>query len=408
MTTAAPVTARSTAARPTFARVLSVDALRGLVMILMALDHVRDFVSRDAMQFSPTDLTRTTPAIFLTRWVTHFCAPTFAFTAGLGAYFWLRRRRSNGALSRYLVTRGLWLILIELTLLRFVFFLDYRYTNAFFLLNVIWMLGLSMIVLAVLVHLPPKILIPLSIVVIAGHNLFDGINAQRFGQAAWVWNILHQPGVFRVGSDMAFVAYPLVPWFAVMALGFCAGQVFQWDFLQRQQFLLRTGVALTVAFLILRAVNVYGDPSRWTSQHSVVLTAMSFLNCTKYPPSLLFLLMTLGPALVALACLERISLSDSNPLLVFGRVPFFYFVLHLAVIHAIAILISLARYGRTPFLLVPPPSLGGPADMFPANFGVSLAMVYVLWIAVVVGLYPVCRRFARLKRERRSWWLSYL
>lgn len=377
-------------------------------MILMALDHVRDFTSRDAMQFLPTDLSRTTPAIFLTRWITHFCAPTFAFTAGLGAFLWLRRSRSAAQLSRYLVTRGVWLIFLELTLLRFIFFLDYRYTNAFILLNVIWMLGLSMIVLAVLVHLPRKFLLLLSVVVIAAHNLLDPIDAERFGRGAWLWTILHQPGRFHLGSDVVFVAYPLIPWFAVMALGFCFGEVFQWDFLRRQQLLLRIGFALTVGFCVLRAVNVYGDPVPWEAQHSALFTALSFLNCTKYPPSLLFLLMTLGPALIAMACLERMQLSDSNPMLVFGRVPFFFFVIHLAVIHAIAILISLARYGVTPFLFLPAPSMGGQREMFPANFGVSLGTVYMIWIAVIVALYPLCRQFARLKRERRSWWLSYL
>jgi uncharacterized membrane protein len=377
-------------------------------MIVMTLDHVRDFISREAMQFSPTDLTRTTPAIFLTRWITHFCAPTFAFTAGLGAYFWLRHNRTRAQLSRFLVTRGLWLIFLELTLLRFIFFLDYRFTDTFIFLNVLWMLGLCMVVLAALIHLPRRALIGLSVVAVAGHNLLDHVTAAQFGRFGWLWNIVHQQGVFHAGSDTIFVAYPLVPWFAVMALGYCAGPVFQWDFLRRQQFLLRTGFALTAAFFILRAVNIYGDPSRWSVQHSQVFTALSFLNCTKYPPSLLFLLMTLGPALIVMAWLERVQLAESNPMLVFGRVPFFYFVVHLAVIHAVAILISLMRYGRTPFLFLSAPSLGGSREMFPADFGVSLFTVYVVWIAIVVGLHPLCRRFAQLKRDRRDWWLSYL
>lgn len=408
MVSATVASARFPVSRSVTTRIQSIDALRGIVMILMALDHVRDFISREAMQFSPTDLARTTPAIFLTRWITHYCAPTFAFTAGLGAFFWLRRNRTPAQLSRFLITRGLWLIFLELTLIRFVFFLDYRFTNAFFLLNVIWMLGLSMIVLAVLIHLPRPVLIGLGLAVVAGHNLLDPISAAQFGRSAWLWNVLHQLGAFKAGSDMVFVAYPLVPWFAVMALGYCMGPVFQWDFLRRQQFLLRTGFALTAAFFILRAVNVYGDPVPWSMQHSLMFTAMSFLNCTKYPPSLLFLLMTLGPALVVLALLERLQFSDRNPMLVFGRVPFFYFVMHLAVIHAVAILMSFLRYGRTPFLWLSPPSMGGPRELFPADFGVSLVSVYVVWIGILIALYPLCSRFARLKRERRDWWLSYL
>ena len=408
MVSTAPATARFSVLKSSSARIHSIDALRGMVMILMALDHVRDFISRDAMQFAPTDLSRTTPAIFLTRWITHFCAPAFAFTAGLGAFFWLRRSRTRAQLSRFLLTRGLWLIFLELTLLRFVFFLDYHLTNAFILLNVLWMLGLSMIVLAVLIYVPRRALIVLSIVTIIGHNLLDNVAASQFGRFAWLWTILHQQGAFRIGSDTIFVAYPLVPWFAVMALGYCLGPVFQWDFLRRQQFLLRTGFALTAGFVILRSVDAYGDPAPWFRYHSATFTALSFLNCTKYPPSLLFLLMTLGPAFIALACLERVQPSDSNPMLVFGRVPFFYFVLHLAVIHAIAILISLLRYGHSPFLFLPAPSMGGSREIFPADYGVSLLAVYVVWIAIVVMLYPLCNRFAQLKRNRRDWWLSYL
>jgi uncharacterized membrane protein len=408
MVSAAPASARFPAVRSSAARIYSVDALRGIVMIVMTLDHVRDFISREAMQFSPTDLTRTTPAIFLTRWITHFCAPTFAFTAGLGAFFWMRRNRTRAQLSRFLLTRGLWLIFLELTLLRFIFFLEYRFTDAFIFLNVLWMLGLCMVVLAALIYVPRRALIGLSVVVVAGHNLLDHVTAAKFGRFGWLWNVVHQQGAFQVGTDTVFVAYPLVPWFAVMALGYCVGPVFQWDFLRRQQFLLRTGFALTAAFFILRAVNIYGDPSPWSVQHSTVFTALSFLNCTKYPPSLLFLLMTLGPALIVMAWLERVQIADANPMLVFGRVPFFYFVIHLAVIHVVAILISLARYGRTPFLFLSAPSLGGPRDAFPSDFGVSLFTVYVVWIAVVAGLYPLCRWFAQLKRDRRDWWLSYL
>jgi uncharacterized membrane protein len=389
-------------------RIQSVDALRGLVMIIMALDHVRDFISREAMQFSPTDLTRTTAVLFFTRWITHFCAPTFAFTAGLGAFLWLARNRTTAQLSRFLVTRGLWLILIELTLLRFVFFLDYHFTNAFFLLNVIWMLGLCMIVLAALVHLPRRVLLILSIATVLGHNLLDRFTPNQFGSAAWLWDIVHQQGFFRAGSNAFVVAYPLVPWFAVMALGFCLGPVFQWESARRQQLLIRLGVGVTIAFFVVRAINLYGDPIPWSAQSTPLFTALSFLNCTKYPPSLDFLLMTLGPALLVLALLERVRLADANPLLVFGRVPFFYFVLHLAVIHVIAIVISFFRYGHTPFLFMNAPSLGGPRDAFPPDFGVSLWAVYAIWILLVAMLYPVCRRFAQLKRDRRDWWLSYL
>ena len=388
-------------------RILSIDGLRGSIMMLMAIDHIRDYVNSAAMKFLPTDLARTTAPIFFTRWITHFCAPVFAFTAGLGVFF-LAQRRTKPQLSRFLVTRGLWLMLLELTLLRFIMFFDYRFTQAFFILTVFWMLGLSMIVLAALVYLPPRLLAVFSLAVIAGHNLLDNVQAAQFGRAAWVWDILHQQGLFQVGGDSFFTGYPLVPWFAVMASGYCLGPVFRWDPRRRQRFLLSLGLGLTAGFLVLRAINVYGDPAPWSHQRSGLFTVLSFLNTTKYPPSLEFLLMTLGPALIALVWLERARLSPANPFVVFGRVPFFYFLLHMAAAHVLAIAMNFVRYGKTTFLFMPPPSMGSPANMFPPDFGFSLWVVYVVWIGVLVTLYPVCRWYGQLKARRRSWWLSYL
>lgn len=227
------------------------------------------------------------------------------------------------------------------------------------------MLGLSMGVLAALIHLPPRVLAALSIAVIAAHNLLDSIQARRFGSAAWVWGILHQQGIFRFHSYTVLVAYPLIPWVAVMAAGYCLGPVLLWDPARRQQFLLKLGVGLSVAFLLLRAFDGYGDPAPWSFQRSSLFTTLSFLNCTKYPPSLGFLLMTLGPTLAAMAWLERAHLAPANPVIVFGRVPFFYFVLHLAVIHALAIFLGFIRYGRANFLFLPLPSMGGPRQLFP-------------------------------------------
>lgn len=376
-------------------------------MILMALDHVRDFISSAAMSFSPTDLTRTTTSLFLTRWITHVCAPVFAFTAGIGSFLWLRRNRTTGQLSRYLLTRGLWLMLLELTALRLILYLDIGINNRLIILSVIWMLGLAMVVLAALVHLPARWLAALSIVVIAGHNLFDSVEPSRFGRAAWVWDILHQQAVFRFHGTNLLVAYPLVPWVAVMAAGYCFGPVLR-EPARRQRFLVRLGILLGIAFVVIRALNRYGEPVPWAAQHSALFTVLSFLNCTKYPPSLDFLLMTLGPAMLALAWLERVRFSDANPLIVFGRVPLFYFVVHLAVIHVLAILVGFFRYGWHGFLLLPAPSMGGPAQSFPADYGISLLAVYGMWIAVVVMLYPVCRWYAQLKQRRHDWWLSYL
>jgi uncharacterized membrane protein len=393
---------------PGTSRIQAIDALRGAVMILMALDHIRDFISSAAMSFSPTDLTRTTAPIFFTRWITHFCAPVFAFTAGIGAFLWVQRNRTKAQLSRFLVTRGVWLIFLELTVLRFIMFSNFHFRNSLIILLVIWMLGLCMIALAALVYLPTCVLAASSIVIIAGHNLLDPIKPDAFGRWAWLWNIFHQQAVFRFGSNNFLVAYPLIPWIAVMTLGYCFGTVLLWDSARRQRFLVRLGLGLSVAFILLRAVNRYGDPQRWSVQHSGLFTLLSFLNCTKYPPSLLFLLMTLGPALLVMAWLENVRLSSTNPLIVFGRVPFFFYVVHLAVAHALAIVINFFRYGRASFLLLAPPSMGGPREIFPPGYGFNLWVVYAVWIAAIVMLYPVCRWFAHLKQRRRDWWLSYL
>ena len=391
------------------ARIRSVDALRGAIIIIMALDHVRDYTSIAAMSFLPTDLSRTTAVLFFTRWITHFCAPVFAFTAGIGAFFWQQHGRTPAQLSRFLVTRGLWLMLLEVTVLRFIMFFQWQWTGGLFILTVFWMLGLSMVVLAALVHIPARILAPLSLVVIASHNLFDKVTPQQFGRFLWLWDILHQQALFPFLGANFVVAYPLIPWFAVMAAGYCFGHVLLWERPRRQSFLIPLGVTLFLAFVILRAWNYYGDPSPWARQPSALFTLLSFLNTTKYPPSLLFLLMTLGPALVALALLERVKFSRTNPLIVFGRTPFFFFLFHLAVAHLLSVALAAACYGPGRFLLLPPPSMGGPFELFPPHYGFSLPMVYLAWLTVLAITYPVCRWYTDLKQRRRDlWWLSYL
>ncbi len=378
-------------------------------MMLMAIDHLRDFVARSAMQFSPTDLTRTTTAIFFTRWITHFCAPVFMLTAGLGAFFWMQRGKHNKTqLSLFLSTRGLWLIVLELTILRVIMFSQVAYRGSLVILLILWAIGLSMIALAGLVYLPRRVLLVLSVAIIALHNLLDGISADRFGKAAWLWDILHQQAVFSFAGINFLTAYPVLPWIGVMAAGYCLGSVFTWDAVRRRRFLLRLGLALTVGFLVLRTINVYGDPNPWTHQPSPWFTVLSFLDTTKYPPSLAFLLMTLGPALIALAWLEGPRFSSDNPLIVFGRVPFFFYAMHLLAAHLIAIAMNFVRYGPQPFLLMAPPSMGSPDKLFPANYGYPLWTVYAVWVVVLLLLYPMCRWFARLKQRRHTWWLSYL
>src|SRR6516225_8720782 len=375
----------TTAAR----RLETIDAVRGAVMILMALDHVRDFIHRGAMSYSPTDLDMTTPAVFLTRWVTHVCAPTFMLLAGVGAFLWLHGGRTRLQLSTFLVTRGLWLAALELTAMRLAYNFDLSPQHPI-LLGVLWALGLCMIGLALLIWLPVRVLGVLSVAVIALHNCLDGVNATQFGPAAWAWNLVHQPGALSVAGATVVVAYPLVPWVAVMALGFCMGELF--------------------LLVVVRLFNAYGDPAPWTAQRSPTFTVLSFLNTVKYPPSLDFLLMTLGPAFLALAWFDRPGLKPSNPLVVFGRVPLFFFVVHFYAAHAAAALLALARYGTgaRAFVFQPVPSMGGPAESFPARFGYDLWATYLVWALVVLALYPACRWFAAIKAERRDGWLSYL
>ncbi|MBK8006668.1 MAG: DUF1624 domain-containing protein [Gemmatimonadetes bacterium] len=391
------------------ARRTGLDALRGLVMVIMALDHVRDFIHHDAMLRQPEDLATTTPLLFFTRWITHFVAPTFSLAAGIGAYLWWRRGRTRGELARFLATRGLWLVVLEVTVMR----LAYNFTPSLqypLLLLVLWVLGLSMLVLAALVWLPPRALAVLSLAVIALHNLLDGIRAADLGAAAPLWNLLHQPGAFPVGGLLVIVGYPLIPWAFVMALGFAAGMVYEWPAAERERHLVRAGLAMVAAFVLLRALNGYGDPAPWSRQDSPVFTLLSFLKTTKYPPSLLFLLMTLGPACLLLAGFERARLGPAHPLVIFGRVPLFYFVVHFALAHLAAVLLGLARYGNAAWgwAFLPLPTMGGPADRFPPDFGWPLGVAYLVWAGVVVALYPLCRWFAGVKARRRDWWLSYL
>jgi len=379
-------------------------------MILMALDHVRDFFHRGAMVDSPTNLATTTPLLFFTRWITHVCAPVFMFTAGVGAfYYWQNRQGRRIELSRFLLSRGIWLVLLELTLMRFIYTFEFNAVNPVLLL-VLWVLGACMIALAALVWLSERWLTVLSVATILLHNLLDPIRASELGGAAPVWNLLHQSGGFRFADRIVIVGYPLVPWFAVMALGFCFGRLWLLEPERQRRLLYRLGMALTLAFIALRAINRYGDPVPWSSQPSGFFTLLSFLNTSKYPPSLDFLLMTLGPAFIALAWLTGKRFSPSNPLIVFGRVPLFYFVLHFFAAHLLACLFALARYGSPAlrFIFHPFPSMGGPKELFPPGFGYPLGVAYLAWFIVVAALYPLCRWFAGVKARRREWWLSYL
>jgi uncharacterized membrane protein len=382
-------------------RLTAIDAVRGTVMVVMALDHVRDFVHAGAMSFQPEDLARTTPTLFMTRWVTHVCAPAFVFLAGIAVHRRLRRK-GRASVSRYLLTRGLSLIIIELTLLRFA--LNFRFSSQDpWLLLVLCAIGVSMMILGALVFLPPAAVGAFGLAVVTLHNLFDGVRAVDLGAWSPLWLLAHQQGVFTVGRQAVVVAYPILPWAGVMALGFAAGALYDLDPRRRRRLLVSSGLALVSMFLTLRAWNQYGDPQPWLSQPTALFSILSFLRTTKYPPSLAFLLMTLGPVLLALAWFERRSLRPEHPLAVIGRVPLFYYVGHFLLAHLVTSIMVWRRYGDASlaFFSGPFPSMGGPRQAFPPDFGWPLWVVYIAWLVVVLAMYPLCLQYARFRDARR-------
>ena len=393
------------------ARLHSVDVLRGVVMVIMALDHVRVFFHVYAKSFDPLDPEKTWTALFFTRWVTHFCAPAFVFLAGTGAFLSTRRGKTKAELARFLLTRGLWLILLELTLVRFGWFFNFDYHLVF--AQVIWAIGWSMVALAGLVFLPVRAIAAVGLAMIFLHNLLDGVRSADAGALRWLWVVLHEPNVLmpRPGAIM-FVAYPLVPWVGVMAAGYAFGELLTLERDRRRRLLFIVGGAAVALFVALRATNAYGDPTPWSAQgRGAWYTLLSFLNTQKYPPSLLFLLMTLGPSVIALALLDRKGAGEPSgllrPFVVFGRVPMFYYLLHVPLIHLAAVAFSYAKYGRAEWLFLNWPPPGAP-QLEPPGYGYDLPVVYLVWLGVVAALYPVCRWFAAVKSRRRDAWLSYL
>jgi uncharacterized membrane protein len=379
-------------------RIESIDVVRGVIMIIMALDHTRDFFGNSGL--NPTDPATTTIPLFFTRWITHFCAPVFFLLTGTGAYLSLRKK-SKRELSWFLLTRGLWLIFLEIVVTRCLgwqFNFDY---HVLFLI-VLWALGWAMIALSGLVYLPAWAVATFGVAMIATHNLFDLVQSNNP-----IWTILHSPNfLLNNPQHSVFVGYPLIPWIGVTAAGYGLGQIYSWPPQRRRAFLLPLGLGLVTSFLILRVINLYGDPRPWATQRSAAFSMLSFLNTTKYPPSLLFLLMTLGPALLFLWAVDAGTPRWLRPALIVGKVPMFYYLLHVPLIHLLAIAVCYARYGQVHWMFESPTLAQFPITE-PPGWGYSLPIVYLMWAIVVLTLYPLCRWFAGLKQRRSDAWLSY-
>lgn len=405
---------RSNASPAMTGRIVSLDVMRGLVMVIMALDHTRDYFS--ILHFEPENLARTYYALFFTRWITHFCAPLFFFLAGTGAFFY-GRRRTPQALSRFLWTRGLWLIFIEFTVVGTAW--TFLFPGGFF--GVIWALGACMVLMAAIVRMPMRWVAAFSGVLILGHDLLDPVRPQQFGSLAWLWTILHvRGGVLLPFHIREFVLFQLVPWVGVMAAGYVFGSLYLLEKEPRRKLIARIGLGLTIAFIVLRLTNLYGNPpvglggvsqGPWHVQPTVEKTVILFFDVEKYPPSLQFLLMTLGPSLLLLAWLDKtLDQGESSPvslvlspLLTFGRVPMFFYILHLYLIHSLAVLVAALFYQPVAWLLH-----GAMFAGTPVSYGYNLPFVYLMWAIAVVILYFPCRWYEGVKQRRKDWWLSYI
>ncbi|NER51305.1 MAG: DUF1624 domain-containing protein [Symploca sp. SIO1A3] len=367
-------------------------------MLLMALDHVRGFFSNPG--FNPLDINQTNLPLFFTRWATHLCAPSFILIAGIAAYLSLKRRTSKKELSKLLLIRGVWLIFLDLTVISFA----WTFAPGIFIMGVLWVIGWSMIILAALIHLPIRSIAIIGIILIVGHNLFDGVQAENTGSLSWLWSFLHERKIFMPFPGIHFfVAYSLIPWVGVMAIGYALGKVFTFEKDQRLRWLRNLSFGLIFSFIVIRGINLYGDPEPWSLQSNLTRTVLSFINCQKYPPSLTYLLITLGIALLLLYLLEIKSFKFLQPLKLFGQFPLFFYILHLWLIHLAAIMLAFPKYGLRAVIL---PYLNKSA--MPANYGYDLHHVYIIWLIILMILYPLCHWFTNYKSQHKYWWLIFL
>lgn len=388
-------------------RIESIDLLRGIVIIIMALDHVRDYFHADYFYYDPTDMTKTNAAVFFTRWITHFCAPVFVFLAGTSAFL-VGERKTKNELAGFLLKRGLWLLLLETVVINFAWSFNPSYP--FFRLQVIGTLGVCMMIMSALIYLPSKIILVVGLLILFGHNLLDNIQVTGNSLKDFLWALLHQRKRFSFGRKLIVTGYPVLPWLGIMALGFCFGTLYKkgMDEVIRRKYLQIIGSVATGVFFVIRVTNFYGDMAPWSSQKSFILTICSFLNVTKYPPSLLYALMTLGPALIVLAMLEKPLNWWGEIIIPVGRVPLFFYILHLFLLHGLAV-VAVVLSGRPWTNMISITNINAKDSPWLQGYGFSLAGTYLVWIVVVLLLYPLCKWYDQYKtNHKEKWWLSYL
>ncbi|MBC7893676.1 MAG: DUF1624 domain-containing protein [Sphingobacteriaceae bacterium] len=383
-------------------RLSTIDFTRGLVMVIMALDHVRDLMHITALTQDPTDLSTTTPGLFLTRWITHLCAPTFVFLSGTSAYLSLKKSGNLTASRQFLRSRGLWLILLEFTLINFALWFDLQFR--LLVMQVIAAIGFGLVVLSFVLKMPVRVVGLLGLVIVFGHNLLQGVAFD--GPMGFLWAVLFRPGVFPVTPGFTFaVLYPLVPWLGILLAGYAAGPIFERALPQRRKTLLLLGVAALALFSLIRFTNFYGDPAPWKVQKEGLFTFLSFINCLKYPPSLLYTLMTLGVAFLILAAADGRENRFTRAVSVYGKVPLFYYLIHWYLIHSLMLALVVAQGFRWEQMPFGPFEFGRPR----VGFGVELPGVYLIWAGVVLVLYPHCRWYGRYKAAHpEKGWLRYL
>jgi len=384
-------------------RIGSIDLLRGVVMVIMALDHVRDFFHNDADLHVPTDPHTTTPILFFTRFITHFCAPTFILLAGISAFLY-GTKRTKKELSLFLIKRGIWLIIVEFVLVTFAIRFDPMYH--LLILQVIWTIGICMIILGVVIWLPMPVIFVVGLCIVAGHNLFDAGEMGMPRRMTFWRDLLHHGFFVRYpnnGRIQLLIVYPFAAWAGVMMLGYCLGTLYKSsvEALRRKKTLVFLGLGMIVAFVVLRLLNGYGDPVPWSQQQNSVATFLSFMNVNKYPPSLMYICITIGPALIFLALTEKVNNKVSDFFKIYGNVPLFYYVVHFFVIHILSVgLFYLQGFGSKDIV----------NNLFfrPKTLGVDLWGVYIVWVVVVAIMYPLCKSFGRFKHQHDKWWTSYV